>query len=38
LIAKYFPPGATFEIFTPFDCSEAAAILQQMLDEQRVSG
>lgn len=35
LIAKPFPPGALFEVFTPFDCHEAAAALQALLEEDR---
>jgi hypothetical protein len=31
LVAKYFPSGATLEVFTPFEGCEAAAALQQML-------
>jgi hypothetical protein len=37
-IAKYFPPGATLEVFTPFDCEEAAAVLHQMLEERKAKG
>ena len=35
LVAKYFPPGATFEVFTPFECHEAAAALLQLLEERK---
>jgi hypothetical protein len=38
LIARYFPPGATFEIATPLDCYEAAAALQQLLDREKGHG
>jgi hypothetical protein len=29
------PPGAAFEVFTPFDCFEAAAVLERMLAERK---
>lgn len=35
LLAKYFPPGATFEVFTPFECHEAAAVLLQLIEERK---
>lgn len=37
LLAKYFPPGVVFEVFTPFDNGEAAAILERMLAEDKAS-
>ena len=35
LLAKCFPPGVVFEVFTPFDSGEAAAILERMLAEEK---
>lgn len=38
LLAKYFPPGAVYEVLSPVECGEAAAILQKMLDERKAQG
>jgi hypothetical protein len=38
LLARYFPPGATFEIATPLDSYEGAAVLQQLLDREKGHG
>jgi hypothetical protein len=35
LIAKHFPPGATFEMWTPLDCHEGAAMLLQLLEQEK---
>ncbi|HXD89178.1 MAG TPA: hypothetical protein VN641_21985 [Urbifossiella sp.] len=35
LIAKHFPPGETFEIWTPLDCQEGAAMLLQLLEKEK---
>ena len=35
LMAKYFPPGATFDVWSPYDAFEAAEVLQRLLAEKR---
>ena len=37
LLTKRFPPGVAFEVYTPFDNGEAAAILERMLAEDKAS-
>ena len=37
LLTKRFPPGVAFEVYTPFDNGEAAAILERMLAEEKAS-
>ena len=38
LVAKHFPPGAVFEIPTPYDCHAAARVLEEMLEAEKVPG
>lgn len=37
MLTKCFPPGVVFEVFTPLDCGEAAAILERMLAKEKAS-
>ena len=37
LLTKRYPPGVAFEVYTPFDTGEAAAILERMLAEDKAS-
>lgn len=34
-LAKYFQPGATYPVFTPYDTGNAAAQLQAFLEQHR---
>jgi hypothetical protein len=34
-LAKYFQPGATYPVFTPYDTGNAAAQLQTFLEQHR---
>ena len=35
LLARLFPPGCAFDVWSPFDAHEAAAALQQLLAQPR---
>ena len=37
LLTNRFPPGVAFEVYTPFDSGEAAAIHERMLAEEKAS-
>jgi len=37
-LASLLPPGAAFEVATPLDCYEAAAVLEQMLNADKGRG
>lgn len=38
LIARCFPPGATFEVWSPIEAPEAAAVLMAMLEAEKGMG
>lgn len=35
LVEKYFPPGVVYEVATPLDCHEAAAVLSDLLKKEQ---